>query len=106
VRAGDVVAGKREISLARQQYESLLATYPLAFADHAAEFYLGPGADPERAWVLAEQNLANRSTDRAVALAVKAAEATGRYTEACALLLNHEPSVQIYLRSLNVELAQ
>jgi tetratricopeptide (TPR) repeat protein len=106
VRAGDVVAGKREISLARQQYESLLATYPLAFADHAAEFYLGPGADPERAWTLAQQNLANRETDRAVALAVKAAEATGHYAEASALLLNHRPSVRIYLRSLNGKFAQ
>jgi tetratricopeptide (TPR) repeat protein len=106
VRTGDVVAGKHEISLARQRFESLLALYPLAFADHAAEFYLGPGAYPERAWMLAEQNLANRDTDRAVALAVKAAEATGRYAEACTLLRKHGPSVQIYLRSLNGKLAQ
>ncbi len=100
-RAGDVATGKQEISLALQQFESLLVLYPLAFADHAAEFYLGPGANPERAWVLAEQNLANRDTDRAAALAVKVAEATGRYAEATALLLNHGPLVQMYLRSLN-----
>jgi Flp pilus assembly protein TadD len=106
VRAGDVVAGKHEISLARQRFESLLALHPLAFADHAAEFYLGPGADPERAWALAKQNLANRDTDRAAAIAVKAAEATGRYAQACALLRKHGPLVQIYLRSLNGKLAQ
>lgn len=87
VAAGDPVRGHREVSLAQQRYESLLARHPLAFADHAAEFYLGPGDDAERAWILAQQNLANRETDRALALAIKAAEATGRYREACALLL-------------------
>jgi len=92
--------GEHDILLARQRYETLLAGYPLAFADHAAEFYLGPGADPERAWTLARQNLANRETDRAVALAVKAAEAGGRYNEACELLMHHGPSVAIYLRNL------
>jgi tetratricopeptide (TPR) repeat protein len=86
VRTGHPVRGQREISLARQRLESLLARYPLAFADHAAEFYLGPGADAERAWILAQQNLANRETDRAFALAIKAAQATGRDREACALL--------------------
>jgi tetratricopeptide (TPR) repeat protein len=106
MRAGDRAGGEHEVSLARQRYESLLARHPLAFADHAAEFYLGPGADPERALALAQQNLANRETDRAVALAVKAAEATGRHAEACALLRNHGPSVEIYLRSLNGKLVQ
>ena len=87
VKSGDAVHGREEISLAQQRYESLLARYPLGFADHGADFYLGPGADPERAWVLAQQNLANRKTDRAYALAIKAAEATGRYSDACTLLL-------------------
>lgn len=49
----------------------------------------------------AEQNLANRETGRSVALAVKAAEATGRYAEACTLERDHGPSVQVYLDSLN-----
>jgi tetratricopeptide (TPR) repeat protein len=82
-RTGDPVRGRREIALARQRYESLLARHPLAFADHAAEFYLGPGADAARAWVLARQNLAARQTDRAAALAIEAARATGRYREVC-----------------------
>jgi tetratricopeptide (TPR) repeat protein len=100
VRNGDRLEGNAEISHAQQRYESLLVRYPLGFADHAAEFYLGPGNDPERAWLLAEQNLANRQTDRSVALAVKAAEATGRYQQACELLLNHGPMVQAYLKIL------
>jgi tetratricopeptide (TPR) repeat protein len=86
VRTGDPVRGRREIARAGQVFESLLARHPLAFADHAAEFYLGPGADPERAWLLAAQNLAGRETDRAIALAIQAARATGRHREACALV--------------------
>ena len=105
-RRGELAIGEEEISQARQRFESLLARDPLAFADHAAEFYLGPGRDPERAWLLAKQNLANRETDRSVALAVKAAEATGRYADACTLLRDHGSSVQIYLDSLNRILVQ
>ena len=87
IKGSNTVHGKEEILLAQQRYESLLTRYPLGFADHGADFYLGPGADPERAWVLAQKNLANRETDRAYALAIKAAEATGRYSDACTLLL-------------------
>jgi len=87
IKGGDTVHGPEEIALAQQRYESLLERYPLGFADHGADFYLGPGGDPERAWVLAQQNLANRETDRAYALAIRAAEATGRYSEACTLIL-------------------
>lgn len=86
MRTGEAKRGAREVARARQRYESLLTRHPLAFADHAAEFYLGPGADPERAWILAHQNLVNRQTGRAVALALKAAEASGRHREARALL--------------------
>ena len=85
VRTGDPVRGWHEISLARQRFESLLDRHPLAFADHAAEFYLGPGADAQRAWMLARQNLANRETDRALALAIRAARAAGHDREGCAL---------------------
>jgi tetratricopeptide (TPR) repeat protein len=77
VRTGETERGECEILLARQRYDTLLARHPLAFADHAAEFYLGPGADPARAWDLARRNLANRQTDRAYLLAIKAAIATG-----------------------------
>lgn len=99
-RIGRQTEGEQEILLAHRRYDSLLASYPLAFADHAAEFYLGPGADPDRAWALARQNLANRETDRAVALAIKAAEMSGHYEEACELLKRPGPFVSIYLRNL------
>jgi len=68
VRTGQPERGWREIARARQRFEWLLVRHPLAFADHAAEFYLGPGADADRAFSLARQNLSNRETDRAVAL--------------------------------------
>lgn len=86
VRTSDPARGWREISDARRRFESLLARHPLAFADHAAEFYLGAGADAERAWTLAQRNLVNRETDRAVALALRAACSTGRVFEARLLL--------------------
>lgn len=94
LRTGDSERGSREIGEARTSYELLLSRDPLAFADHAAEFYLGPGADPERAWALAQQNLANRQTPRAATLAIKAAEASGRYPDACALLRKYPDSVK------------
>src|SRR5262249_36554734 len=85
-RAGEPARGGCEILLARERFESLLDRHPEAFADHAAEFYLGPGEDPERAWILARANLSLRVTDRAVTLALRAAWATRRQGEACALL--------------------
>ncbi|HEX6307460.1 MAG TPA: hypothetical protein VFZ69_04690 [Longimicrobiales bacterium] len=85
VRNGDATRGRREISRARQRYEQLLIANRPAFADHAAEFYLGPGANAEHAWALAQENLAARNTERAVSLAVRAASATGRQREASAL---------------------
>lgn len=108
MRTGGATRGAREIAQAKRRYEWLLARHPLAFADHAAEFYLGAGADPERAWVLAQQNLANRPTDRAAALTIKAAEASRRYREARALLEkypNSVKSVQLQIWSPDGQLA-
>lgn len=93
-RRSESTRGAHEIAEARRHFESLLTRDPLAFADHGAEFYLGPGADPERAWVLAQQNLANRRTARAAALAIKAAESSGRYADACALLRQYPDSLK------------
>jgi hypothetical protein len=73
VRCCDPARGWRDIVRARQGHESLLASHRLAFADHAAEFYLGPGADAERAWALARENLVARQTRRALDLAIRAA---------------------------------
>ena len=85
VQSGETARGRDEIARAAARFESLLAKQPLAFADHAAEFYLGPGADPEHARTLAYANLAARPTERAYALAIAAARASGRDDEADAL---------------------
>jgi hypothetical protein len=56
-------------------FETLLARHELAFADHAAGFYLSSGADIGRACDLARLNLANRPTLRAFELAYMTAKA-------------------------------
>lgn len=60
---------------ARSGFEFLLARHRLAFVDHGAEFYLARGSNPTRAFELAQLNLANRPTQRAFELALKAARA-------------------------------
>jgi tetratricopeptide (TPR) repeat protein len=82
LRQGRTSLGRGEIARAKQRYEALLARHPQAFADHAAEFYLGAGRDPQRAWTLAQANLRERPTRRAHLLAIRAAEALGKKREA------------------------
>jgi tetratricopeptide (TPR) repeat protein len=57
---------------AAARYDELLVQHPEAFADHAAEFWLTIGGDPERALQLARQNLAVRQTPHACALVRRA----------------------------------
>lgn len=71
---------------AKAAWERYLTALPEAFSDHAARFYLGPGADPARALVLAKANLANRDTTEARSLAAEAALAAGDPAEACRLV--------------------
>jgi len=78
--ATDPARGAREIAAAGARFEELLAARPLAYADHAAAFYLGAGANPERARRLAAANLAERNTPRARALAERAARFEGGVT--------------------------
>jgi len=47
---------------ASARYNALLRSHPAAFADHAAEFFLESGNDPERALSLANMNLVARVT--------------------------------------------
>lgn len=77
LRQGQSARGHAEIEQARQRYEALLTSHPEAFADHAAEFYLGAGQDPQRAWTWASVNLRERPTRRAHLLAIRAAQAMG-----------------------------
>ncbi len=57
-------------------YEGLLARHPEAFSDHAAEFWLEAGYDPQRALGLARENLKVRRTPRAYELLRRATLAT------------------------------
>jgi tetratricopeptide (TPR) repeat protein len=75
VAQGRAEEGELQCKAAGAAFEALLARYELAFADHAAEFYLSSGADVPRAYYLARLNLANRPTLRAFELAHRAAKA-------------------------------
>jgi tetratricopeptide (TPR) repeat protein len=69
------------LARAKAGFEHWAARHPLAFADHAARFWLGLGADPNKALALAEANLSARRTVEALELyseAVKAADAKPR----------------------------
>jgi tetratricopeptide (TPR) repeat protein len=78
MRLGNLADGNRLINQAQNGYEKLLTKYPLAFADHATEFYLRTGNNAERALNLAEINLENRETERSYLLAIRAAKAANQ----------------------------
>jgi len=48
--------------LAAARYDELIASHPEAFADHAAEFWLAAGGDPDKALRLAKMNAEVRNT--------------------------------------------
>ncbi len=83
-RSGRTAEADAEASAARARFEEVLARMPLAFADHAASFYLGMGRDPARALELAKQNAENRPTAEAVELWLSAAQAARSAGETCA----------------------
>ncbi len=70
---GRLAESAEQLQSARTGFEALLEKHLLAFADHGAEFYSGSGNDARRAFELANINLANRPTLRAVELARKTA---------------------------------
>ncbi|MDB4941176.1 MAG: hypothetical protein JWP97_710 [Labilithrix sp.] len=82
-RTGRTAEGQAEIAAAKASYETLLAKHPEAFADHAARFYLGAGAEPAKALPLARDNAKRRPTDEAVALWLEAAQAVNDAAAAC-----------------------
>jgi hypothetical protein len=92
---GDTVHGPDEISLAQQRTNHFCRGIHWDSRITAQISILDP-AQIRSAWVLAQQNLANRETGRAYALAIKAAEATGRYQEACDLLLKAQSQSNKY----------
>lgn len=62
---------------AAARYDDLVSRHPDAFADHAAEFWLGAGGDPRRALALAKKNLEIRRTPHARKLLMNASRACG-----------------------------
>lgn len=61
--------------LAAARYDELIASHPEAFGDHAAEFWLAAGDDPDKALRLAKMNAALRNTPRARSLLAMAVAA-------------------------------
>ncbi|KGT79547.1 hypothetical protein MA20_11770 [Bradyrhizobium japonicum] len=66
VAQGRLEEASRQLEAARFGFDQILGKHPLAFADHAAEFYAGAGNDLQRAFKLVRTNVANRPTRRAV----------------------------------------
>ena len=62
---------------AEKRYEQIVARHPAAFADHAADFWLTVGNEPQRALSLAKLNLKVRNTPGARALFARAITACG-----------------------------
>ena len=74
--------------LAAARYDELIASRPEAFADHAAEFWLAAGADPDKALRLAKMNVEVRNTPRARRLLAQAVAANGPGRVAAPALAN------------------
>lgn len=69
---GEATSARTEAERAAAEYNQLLARRPEAYADHAAFFFIGVGADPQRALQLAEANWKLRDTPRSRRLLEKA----------------------------------
>jgi tetratricopeptide (TPR) repeat protein len=72
-----------QLDAARFGFDELLGKHRLAFADHAADFWLGAGADPRKALRLARMNFAIRKTPRARTLLSQAVAADQAVGAAC-----------------------
>ncbi|HEY8090650.1 MAG TPA: hypothetical protein VIF09_22465 [Polyangiaceae bacterium] len=83
-RAGRAADAAAMADRARAGFEQVLSRLPRAYADHAASFYLGVGADAARALILARANAENRPTDEAVELWLTAAQAAASRDDTCA----------------------
>jgi tetratricopeptide (TPR) repeat protein len=71
-RSEESIAWRR---IAASRYDELTTAHPAAFADHAAEFWLGVGNDPLKGLRLSEFNLRVRKTPRAYDLLTQALDA-------------------------------
>ncbi len=75
--AGREAEARHWRQFAAARYDELIATRPEAFADHAAEFWLAAGGDPDKALRLAKLNVEVRNTPRARGLLTHAIAAIG-----------------------------
>jgi tetratricopeptide (TPR) repeat protein len=73
--AGRTDEARHWCGLAAARYDELVARHPEAFADHAAEFWLAAGANPEKALSLARMNVEVRKTPRSYGLLAQAVSA-------------------------------
>lgn len=93
-----------EAARARARFDEVLARLPLAYADHAASFFLGMGHDPARALALAATNARNRPTAEAVELWLTAAQAAqstdGTCAAAAAARRQRHPSPELRERAI------
>jgi tetratricopeptide (TPR) repeat protein len=81
--AGKEAEAQQLLARAKAGFEHWTARHPLAFADHAARFWLGLGADPRKALALAETNLASRRTAEALELYWEAVTAADAKAQGC-----------------------
>ena len=75
---GEIGRGEESVAwcrIAASRYDELTTAHPAAFADHAAEFWLGVGNDPHKGLRLSEFNLRVRKTPRAQQLLAQALDA-------------------------------
>ncbi len=72
---GNTHDARHYLARTERSFEQLLGRHELAFADHAVDFYLEEGEDPDKALQLALLNLDNRATLRAFELSYEAAKA-------------------------------
>ncbi|HEY3801199.1 MAG TPA: tetratricopeptide repeat protein [Kofleriaceae bacterium] len=79
-----VPLGVTKVDDAKAAWDRYVTALPLAFADHAARFYLT--VDPKRALELARENLANRDVPEARSLVVLAALAANDSAAACSVV--------------------
>jgi tetratricopeptide (TPR) repeat protein len=70
---GEAREASHHLARTQKSFERVLGRHELAFADHAVDFYLQEGNNPEKALQLALLNLDNRATLRAFELSHEAA---------------------------------
>jgi tetratricopeptide (TPR) repeat protein len=85
MQAGRDIECRQWTRLAAERYDELLVRHTQAFADHAAEFWLSAGADPDKALRLATVNLEVRDTPRARSLLARAVAAKASFFDSRSL---------------------